>query len=336
MIVERAETIRRADAAGIFLVGEPVPAGASLTMSATAGAPLRAFLVAGEESGDQLGAGLMRGLVERLGGNVAFAGVGGSRMEALGLAPLFPFSDLALHGITAVITQLPRVVRRMRETVAAVIAEQPDVLVVIDSPDFNLRVARRVHAKRPDIPIVDYVSPTVWAWRPGRAPWMAGFVDHVMALLPFEPEAHRRLGGPPCTYVGHPLVDRLASLRPAAGERPPLGQAKPTVLLLPGSRHSEVSRLLAPFGEAVAEVVGRTGPIELLLPAVPHLVGEIRAADRKLAGAARRSSKGRRRSSPLFAGPMPRLPRPARRRWNSPLPAFRWSSPTGSIGWRDG
>lgn len=246
---------------------------------AAAGAPLRVFLVAGEESGDQLGAGLMHGLSARLSGNVLFEGVGGGRMAALGLVPLFPFSDLAVHGVTAVLTRFPRIMARMRQTVDSVLRSDPDVLVVIDSPDFNLRVARRVHMRRPDIPIVVYGSPTVWAWRPARAPWMAGFVDHVMALLPFEPDAHRRLGGPPCTYVGHPLLDRLASLRPSAGERPALANAsRPTVLILPGSRRSEVIRLLSPFGEAIADASSRVGPIELLLPAVPHLIEHIGTA----------------------------------------------------------
>src|SRR6202035_4848224 len=109
----------------------------------------------------------------------------------------------------------PLILRRIRETAALVVAEQPDALVIIDSPDFTHRVARRVRAAAPAIPILDYVSPSVWAWRPGRARAMRSYVDHVLALLPFEPRAHRRLGGPPCTYVGHPLLEQLAQLRPS-------------------------------------------------------------------------------------------------------------------------
>jgi lipid-A-disaccharide synthase len=247
-------------------------------MSAGSVEPLRIFIVAGEESGDQLGAGLMQALDERLGGAVRFEGVGGSRMTARGLKPLFPLSDIAHNGITAVLRNGPLIRWRMRNVIAAVLRSQPDALVVIDSPDFNLVVARRIRKRDRSLPIIDYVSPTVWAWRPGRARRMAAFIDHLMALLPFEPAAHLRLGGPPCTYVGHPLLDRIASLRPAPGERPALaGTSRPTILIMPGSRRSELRRLLQPFGEALTLLRERIGEIEAVLPAVPHLAAEIRA-----------------------------------------------------------
>ena len=176
-------------------------------MSVTAtGKPLRVFLVAGEESGDRLGAPLMRALRERR-KDVTFFGVGGAQMQGEGLTSLFPISDLAVMGFNAVARKLPLIFRRIRETVRAVIATHPDVLVIIDSPDFTHRVARRVRKLAPSIPIVNYVSPSVWAWRPGRARSMRRYVDHVLALLPFEPQAHERLGGPPCSYVGHPLAE---------------------------------------------------------------------------------------------------------------------------------
>jgi lipid-A-disaccharide synthase len=156
----------------------------------------------------------------------------------------------------------------------AVLAFAPDVLVIIDSPELTHAVARRVARRRPDLPIVDYVSPTVWAWRAGRARRMTRYVDHVMALLPFEPEVHARLGGPPCTYVGHPLVERMADLAPTPGERAALGD-RPVLLILPGSRRSEISRLLTPFGEALTQIAAATPGVEVLLPAVPHLAEEI-------------------------------------------------------------
>jgi lipid-A-disaccharide synthase len=159
---------------------------------------------------------------------------------------------------------------------AAVVAAKPDVLILIDSPDFNLRVARRVRRADPAIPIVDYVAPTVWAWRPARAPAMAAFVDRVLAVLPFEPAAMARLKGPPTTYVGHPLIERLSDLRPAPGERLPLA-ARATLLVLPGSRRSEIGRLLAPFGETIALARKSAGDFDLILPAVPWLLDEIRA-----------------------------------------------------------
>ncbi|HSP24232.1 MAG TPA: lipid-A-disaccharide synthase, partial [Saliniramus sp.] len=239
--------------------------------------PFRVYLVAGEESGDQLGAGLMRALKARLGDReIVFMGVGGGRMAGEGLQSLFPMSDIAVMGILPVIARLPSIVRRVYLTVADVVERRPDVLIIIDSPDFTQPVAKRVHKRAPDIPIVNYVSPSVWAWRPGRARKMKAYVDHVLALKPFEPDAHIRLGGPPCTYVGHPLIERLEELRPAPGERRPLGDGPLELLVLPGSRRSEISRLAEPFAHALARFkAGYDGEISLTLPAVPHLADEL-------------------------------------------------------------
>lgn len=240
--------------------------------------PLKVFLIAGEESGDALGGALMHALSAAKSGQVTYSGVGGARMAARGLSSLFPMEEIALHGLTAVLARLPKIMRRVRETAAAALAAEPDVLVAIDCPAFSLRVAKRVRQQNPRITIVDYVSPQVWAYWQFRARRMARFVDRVLAILPFEPEFHRQIGGPACTYVGHPLITRLGDLRPAAGERPAVDSGGPPVLLvLPGSRRSEVSRLTAPFGEAVRRVQAAVGPIEVLLPAVPRLVDEMRA-----------------------------------------------------------
>ena len=238
---------------------------------------VRIWLVAGEKSGDELGARLMAALRRQTGGQVEFSGGGGEAMEAAGLASLFPMADIAVMGIFPVIARLPSLLRRIRETANAIIAQRPDVLVVIDSPDFTHRVARRARARLPDLPVIDYVSPTVWAWRPGRARKMRAFVDHVLALLPFEPEAHRRLGGPPCAYVGHPLVERFDELRPDAKESLARGANPPCVVVLPGSRRSEIGALLATFGETASRVARDFGAVEFVLPAVAHLESEIRA-----------------------------------------------------------
>ena len=180
------------------------------------------------------------------------------------------------------IRRLPSILRRIGQTAQAVAADRPDALVVIDSPDFTHRVARRVRRRLPDLPILNYVSPSVWAWRPGRAPRMRAYVDHVLALKPFEPAAHARLGGPPCTYVGHPLIERLSELRPAAGERRPLGEGPVELLVLPGSRRTEVSRLMEPFGAALARVKEAfPHPLSITLPAVAHLAPEIEAAAKR-------------------------------------------------------
>lgn len=242
---------------------------------------LQVFLVAGEESGDQLGARLMRSL--KATGDVRFSGVGGRAMESEGLTSLFPLSDIAVMGFVAVLARLRTIIKRVHETVAAVLETNPDVLVIIDSPDFTHAVAKRVRAAKPDLPIVDYVSPSVWAWRPGRARKMRRYVDHLLALLPFEPEAHRRLGGPPCSYVGHPLIERLDVLRPAEDTRSPIrahdNAEALEVLVLPGSRRSEVTRLLPVFGEALPMIAARAGrPLRFVLPAVAHVAPLVREA----------------------------------------------------------
>ena len=237
---------------------------------------LEVCLVAAEESGDRLGASLMRALTALCDGRVTFSGVGGREMAAEGLASSFPIDDLAIMGFSALTRRLPLLLRRIREAAATVIARRPDILVIIDSPDFTHRVARRVRAAAPSIPIVDYVSPSVWAWRPGRARAMRAYVDHILALLPFEPEVHARLGGPPCSYVGHPLVESAAKLRPNEREAARRLSDPPVVLVLPGSRSGEVKRLLGLFAETISTIGERFGPLETVIPTVPHLVAGIR------------------------------------------------------------
>ncbi len=239
---------------------------------------LTIFMIAGEESGDRLGAALMAAIEAKMDGEprVQFAGVGGHAMASRGLVSLFPLEDIAVNGFTAIPARLPLILRRIRAAADAAIAARPDAVVIIDSPDFTHRVARRIRSAAPTIPIVNYVSPTVWAWRPGRAPAMRRYVDHVMALLPFEPEAHRRLGGPACTYVGHPLTEALATLRPSAEEAARRESSPPRILVLPGSRAGEVGRHLDVFGQAVSLAKERIGTMELVLPTVAHLADRIR------------------------------------------------------------
>lgn len=238
-------------------------------------APATIYLVAAEESGDILGAALMRALRAKR-ADIRFAGVGGRRMAGEGIASLFPIEDLSIIGVGAIAARLSLILRRIRETAAAAVAMRPDALVIIDSPDFTHRVARKVRAAAPDIPIVNYAPPTVWAWRPRRARAMRHYVDEALALLPFEPAVYRRLDGPRCIYVGHPIEERLASLRPNAREAQRRAADPPVVLVLPGSRNSEISRLLAPFGAAVALAAASAGPFELVLPTVPHVADRVR------------------------------------------------------------
>ncbi len=240
--------------------------------------PHTVFLVATEESGDRLGAALMRELRQRFGAAVRFAGVGGRQMAAEGLPSLFPIEELSIIGLAAVARRLPSILRRLRETAVAAVAASPAVVVLIDSPDFNLRLARRIRARDSSIPIVDYVAPTVWAWRPGRARAMRRSVDHVLAILPFEPEALRELGGPPCTYVGHPLLEQLPTLRPDAAEATRRGTSPPVLLVLPGSRRSEIAHHMPVFGETIALLHAQGVVFEPVLPTMPHLHDAIVAA----------------------------------------------------------
>jgi lipid-A-disaccharide synthase len=235
--------------------------------------PPRIFLIAGEASGDQLGAHLMRALrVSRP--EVTFFGVGGEAMACEGLSSLFPLSDISVMGLVSPLARLPQLVARINETARAVIETSPDCLVIVDAPDFTHRVARRVRRALPDLAIVNYVSPTVWAWRPGRARAMRSYIDHVLALLPFEPQAYARLGGPPCAYIGHPLVERLDELtRPAPDARP----ARPLLLILPGSRMAEVARLAPIYGEALALLSQENAELDVAIPVVPHVEASIKA-----------------------------------------------------------
>ncbi len=239
--------------------------------------PLRVALVAGEHSGDELGYRLMRALKDARAGDVAFSGVGGEAMEAEGLKSLFPISDIAVMGILPVLARLPTLIARIHKTAEAIIAARPDGLVIIDSPDFTHRVARRVRKALPTLPIVDYVSPTVWAWRPGRAKAMRAYVDCVLALLPFEPEAYRRLSGPACVYVGHPLIERLDALRPSADEARRRAAEPPVIVVLPGSRRSEIRRLMKGFGRALNVLREQIGSFMPVLPTLPHIEREVSA-----------------------------------------------------------
>ena len=236
--------------------------------------PLKIAIVAGEESGDLLGADIVQSLKRMTGREVSLVGIGGRHLQALGLVPLFDGSEIALMGLSAILRDLPRLMRRISQTAKAVAAEQPDCLITIDSPDFSLRVAKKVRAAEPSIPIVHYVCPSVWAWRPGRAAAMKPYVDHILCILPFEVKELSRLGGPPGTYVGHRLTHDPGVMGAAKAQAQPRdlsGDRVKTLLILPGSRRGEVSRLIEPFGETVSLLRARGHRLRLLLPTVPHV-----------------------------------------------------------------
>ncbi len=248
----------------------------------------RFFLIAGEPSGDRLGGALMGGLKHCLGGNAGFEGIGGAQMAGAGLQSLFPMEELSVMGIAEVLPKYRHLKRRIREAADAVIAARPDALITIDSPDFNLRVARLVRAARPEQKIIHYVAPSVWAWRAGRAAKMARVVDHVLALLPFEPP-YMEAAGMTCDFVGHPVVaepqadpGEIAAFRARHGlSQAEKGQGGPLLLLLPGSRRGEVKRLMPIFRQSVARFAARHRGLRTVLPMAAPVAGLVRemAAD---------------------------------------------------------
>ena len=230
---------------------------------------MKLFLIAGEASGDALGAALMAGL-KALAPGVAFHGVGGPKMEAEGLESLFPMEELSVMGIMEVLPKYRHLKRRIAETAARAAEVKPDALITIDSPDFCLRVARLVRQANPQQRTIHYVAPTVWAWRPGRAAKMAEVIDHVLALFPFEPP-YMEAAGMSCDFVGHPVVaePRAGEAEAAAfREAHQIGPDQPLLLCLPGSRKGEVMRLAPRFEEAIARLRDREPSLRVAIPTV--------------------------------------------------------------------
>lgn len=239
---------------------------------------MRIYVIAGEASGDNLGGALMAGLRELTGDSVTFSGVGGPKMQAQGLVSQFPMEELSVMGLAEILPKYFHLKRRIRECADAVLSDPPDLLLTIDSPDFCLRVAKLVKAKS-DVRTVHYVAPTVWAWRPKRADKMAAMIDQVLALLPFEPPFMER-AGMDCDFVGHPVVTEPVATQDeirAFRNQHEIGDA-PLLMLLPGSRGGEVSRLAETFGDAAARVCGERPETRLVLPAAGHVASLVREA----------------------------------------------------------
>ena len=233
------------------------------------------YLIAGEASGDLLGARLMHAIRQRTGGHVRFAGVGGTRMQAEGMDLLFPQAELAHFGLFELLRHVPHLLRRMRQTADHIRRLQPAALITIDAPDFCFRVARKVRTS--GIPLIHYVAPTVWAWRPSRARKVARFLDHLLVLLPFEPPYFTK-EGLGCTFVGHPIVESGADRGDAARfyARHNITPTTPLITVLPGSRMSEVSRLMPVFGETLRLLAVRHPAMQVVLPTIPHLADYVR------------------------------------------------------------
>lgn len=239
---------------------------------------MRIFLIAGEASGDRLGAALMEGLSDLLDDEVEFLGVGGPLMQAQGMESLFPMDELSVMGLAEVLPKYRQLKRRIAETAEFALQAKPDVMISIDSPDFCLRVAKLVKAAS-SIRTVHYVAPSVWAWREGRATKMAKVIDHVLALLPFEPPL-MEAAGMECNFVGHPVVSEPQASNVEATlfrAKHKLGQSK-TLLVLPGSRRGEVSRLTPVFGAALQEIVQAEPDLKLVIPTTGNVTDLVREA----------------------------------------------------------
>ena len=245
-------------------------------MSVPATMPIRLMLVAGEPSGDQLGGQLMAALRAECGANVEIMGMGGPAMTAQGLESFFPLSDTAVMGLREVVPKVPVILRRVADICMIAMTRRPDAVVLIDSPDFNHRIAAKLKRLAPEIPVVDYVAPQVWASRQYRARKMARNFDLLLALLPFEPPFFEKFGLH-TVFVGHPVIERSARMTGGPELRARLGIAldAPLLCVLPGSRTSEIRFILPVFREAVAEIAKRVPGLVTILPTVPHVAARV-------------------------------------------------------------
>jgi lipid-A-disaccharide synthase len=282
LVVDRDAVIKAADAAGIFVFGIDLQDHPEARTESDDGGMVTAdpsnplvFLIAGEPSGDFLGAQLMQALKKKTDGRISFAGVGGARMEEQGIKSLFPMAELSVMGIAEILPRLPGLLRRISETVDAVKRLSPSCLVTIDSPDFNFRVAKRLKGK--GIPLIHYVAPSVWAWRPGRANKIAGFLDHLLTLLPFEPPFFEAVGLP-ATFVGHPVLDGDAGLGDGPGfrDRHAISATDRLITVLPGSRMSEITRLHGIFGETLFMLKKKFPHLRVVVPTLNTVAGPVR------------------------------------------------------------
>jgi lipid-A-disaccharide synthase len=234
------------------------------------------YLIAGEPSGDLLGGSLLAALKQRTGGQVRFAGIGGPKMIEQGLVSLFPMTDLAVFGLAEILPRLRHLMRRGEETVADIARLKPDALITIDSPGFTLRVAQR--AVSLGVPRIHYVAPSVWAWKPERAGKIAKYLNHLLALLPFEPP-YFETEGLPTTFVGHSAIEGPAGKGDGAAFRARHGLApdRQVIVMLPGSRTGEIDRMLPVFLETLRRLQQGRAPFTVAVPTPDYLAAKVRA-----------------------------------------------------------
>ena len=233
---------------------------------------MKIFIIAGEDSGDKLGSAIIDSLREAFDGSINFVGIGGNGMMNRGLDSIFPMSDLSVMGLVEIALQYPNLKNRLNQTIQSILDEKPDILLTIDAPEFCFRVAKKIKLSNKNIPIAHYVAPSVWAWRPNRAKKISEFVDHILALFPFEPRYFRDVGIK-CDFVGHPIVtESLADEESIAEFKNEYSLAdEPIILCLPGSRKSEIDRLMPVFGKTLEKFSNILPSARFVLPSTPNI-----------------------------------------------------------------
>jgi lipid-A-disaccharide synthase len=239
--------------------------------------PLCVMLVAAEASGDDRGAGLAAALRRRLGDDVRFVGVGGAQLAGQGLASPFDIAELSILGVFEGLKAYPRIRRRVKETAAIAVRERPDVVVLIDSWGFTIRVAREIRRRAPGVPLIKYVAPQIWAWRPGRAKVLAGAVDHVLSINTLD-APYFEAAGLPMTFVGNGALALDFSTADPARLRARIGagEGDPVLLVLPGSRPGEIERIMPAFEAAVRLLKAKRPALHVVVAAAPTVAESVR------------------------------------------------------------
>ena len=233
---------------------------------------MKIFIIAGEDSGDKLGSAIIDGLIKTIDVPPKIVGIGGNGMLSRGLEPVFPMSELSVMGFVEIASQYKNLKKRLNQTISSILDEKPDVLLTIDAPEFCFRIAKKIKELNKNIPIVHYVAPSVWAWRPNRAKKISNFVDHILALFPFEPRYFHDVGVR-CDFVGHPIVSETLADEESVTELKKVYSLsdEPIILCLPGSRKSEIDRLMPTFGETLKKFSNALPSAKFILPSTPDV-----------------------------------------------------------------
>mgnify|MGYP001480767355 FL=1 len=233
---------------------------------------MKIFIIAGEDSGDKLGSAIIDGLIKTIDVPPKIVGIGGNGMLSRGLEPVFPMSELSVMGFVEIASQYKNLKKRLNQTISSILDEKPDVLLTIDAPEFCFRIAKKIKELNKNIPIVHYVAPSVWAWRPNRAKKISNFVDHILALFPFEPRYFHDVGVR-CDFVGHPIVSETLADEESVTELKKVYSLsdEPIILCLPGSRKSEIDRLMPTFGETLKKFSNALPNAKFILPSTPDV-----------------------------------------------------------------